>query len=471
MKKNPHQNQPTKKDIYQSTIKMNRKIYSSTDRVMDSVPYPPVHLLTIKEIFGTSDKPNLSLLLQHLEAEGRLELDAALTIMIRGRELTAREPNLLEIGTPVTIVGDIHGQFFDMLKMFEKGGDVASNRYLFLGDYVDRGQFSVEVVLYLWAIKITYPDTFFLLRGNHECRNLTVYFTFKDECLLKLGDLFYEECMKSFDCLPIAALVQGQLFCLHGCISPEIRYIREVTDINRIIEPPTKGPLCDILWADPTDGYDNEKLEQKLEMYTHNGPRGCSYNVSYKAMCKFLDDNDLLCVIRAHQVQSAGCKMYKKHEKTLFPTLVTIFSAPNYCEVYKNRGAILRYDGSVMHVFQYKWVKHPYVLPNFLDAFRWSIPFVLEKVTDMFLAILKYCSDEHDSRLSRRTQIIEKIVHYYASLSDEAEQSLVLGNVLPPITNRLTDSRIANKDQIDFQTAQRMDYPNEHLPYNQYRHK
>lgn len=108
-------------------------------------------------------------------------------------------------------------------------------------------------------------------------------------------------------------------------------------------------------------------------MYIHNGPRGCSYNVSYKAICKFLDDNDLLCVIRAHQVQSAGCKMYKKHEKTLFPTLVTIFSAPNYCkifekkklirkfqkfflgEVYKNRGAILRYDGSVMHVFQYKY--------------------------------------------------------------------------------------------------------------------
>jgi serine/threonine-protein phosphatase 2B catalytic subunit len=94
----------------------------------------------------------------------------------------------------------------------------------------------------------------------------------------------------------------------------------------------SEGPLCDILWADPTDSYDNEKLEQKYEMYTHNGPRGCSYNVSYKAICKFLDDNDLLCVIRAHQVQSAGCKMYKKHEKTLFPTLVTIFSAPNYCK-------------------------------------------------------------------------------------------------------------------------------------------
>lgn len=94
------------------------------------------------------------------------------------------------------------------------------------------------------------------------------------------------------------------------------------------------GPLCDILWADPTDGYDNEKIEQRSEMYVHNGPRGCSYNVSYKAICKFLDDNDLLCVIRAHQVQSAGCKMYKKHEKTLFPTLVTIFSAPNYCNLF-----------------------------------------------------------------------------------------------------------------------------------------
>ncbi|CAF1691986.1 unnamed protein product, partial [Adineta ricciae] len=108
------------------------------------------------------------------------------------------------------------------------------------------------------------------------------------------------------------------------------------------------------------------------------------------------------------------------------------------------------------------WVKHPYVLPNFLDAFRWSIPFVLEKVTDMLLAVLKYCSDENDSRLSRRTQIIEKIVHYYASLSDEAEQSLVLGNVLPPTSVRSTDSRLVNKGQIDFHTAQKIDHANEH---------
>ncbi|CAF5195007.1 unnamed protein product, partial [Rotaria magnacalcarata] len=97
MKKHPHQNQPIKKFTHASSAKMHRKVYSSADRVMDSVPYPPAHLLTIKDIFGTSDKPNLSLLLRHLEAEGRLELDAALTIMIRGRELTAREPNLIEI--------------------------------------------------------------------------------------------------------------------------------------------------------------------------------------------------------------------------------------------------------------------------------------------------------------------------------------------------------------------------------------
>lgn len=132
-----------------------------------------------------------------------------------------------------------------------------------------------------------------------------------------------------------------------------------------------KGPLCDILWADPSESYDNEKFDQRsAEMFSHNGPRGCSYHVSYRAMCKFLDDNELLCVIRAHQVQTSGCKMYKKHEKTLFPTLITIFSAPNYCktnlfslllfsfvclgEIHKNRAAILRYDGSVMHVFQYK---------------------------------------------------------------------------------------------------------------------
>lgn len=151
--------------------------------------------------------------------------------------------------------------------------------YLFLGDYVDRGQFSVEIVLYLWAVKIAHPETFFLLRGNHECNEKEdrcfslVFYSFrskfncvfhvnrlfvflrtkqrksirsfsrrfKDECLLKLGDVFYDECMKSFDNLPIAALVQGQLFCVHGCISPEIRRIREIAEIRRTTEPPTKG--------------------------------------------------------------------------------------------------------------------------------------------------------------------------------------------------------------------------------------
>ncbi|KAK5627410.1 hypothetical protein RRF57_003125 [Xylaria bambusicola] len=469
---------------------------NTTERVCKDVQAPAMFKPTDEQFFedDSHTKPNIAFLKQHFYREGRLTDEQALWIIQRGTELLRKEPNLLEMDAPITVCGDVHGQYYDLMKLFEVGGDPAETRYLFLGDYVDRGYFSIECVLYLWSLKIHYPTTLWLLRGNHECRHLTDYFTFKLECKHKYSEAIYEACMESFCSLPLAAVMNKQFLCIHGGLSPELHTLDDLRNIDRFREPPTQGLMCDILWADPLEDFGQEKTN---EFFMHNHVRGCSYFFSYHAACNFLEKNNLLSIIRAHEAQDAGYRMYRKTRTTGFPSVMTIFSAPNYLDVYNNKAAVLKYENNVMNIRQFNCTPHPYWLPNFMDVFTWSLPFVGEKITDMLIAILSTCSEEElrqpdtpstttgphspplaspaaDASLEARKRAVKnkilaigRMSRVFNVLREESERvtelKTVSGGRLPAGTLMLGAEGIKNAI-TSFEDARKVDIQNERLP-------
>ncbi|KAJ7244429.1 Metallo-dependent phosphatase-like protein, partial [Mycena haematopus] len=373
---------------------------NTRDRAIKSVPQPATKPLSDAEFFAQDEfgasKPNVRILRDHFFREGRLTEEHAIYILEHATKLLSSEPNMVEVQGPVTICGDIHGQYYDLMKLFDVGGPLTDNAYLFLGDYVDRGCFGIECLLYLYTLKLWFPHKFTLLRGNHECQHLTEYFTFKRECLHKYSPRVYDACIASFRALPVAALVDGRFFCVHGGLSPELVQLSDIQALNRNAEPGSRGLLCDLLWSDPIAGFGHEedRAVPPGTTFLHNATRGCSFFFTYAAACQFLERNGLLGIIRGHEAQDAGYTMHRKTPTKKFPSVITIFSAPNYLDVYHNRGAILKYANKNVTIRQYNASPHPYWLPNFQNAFTWSLPFVGAKITEMLLAILSICSQE-----------------------------------------------------------------------------
>lgn len=314
-------------------------------------------------------------------------------------DIVSNEPNLLRLKDPITIVGDIHGQYYDLLKLLEVGGNPDHTQFLFLGDYVDRGSFSIEVLLLLYALKINFPDRIWLIRGNHECRQMTTFFNFRDECEYKYDIVVYYAFMESFDTIPLSAVINGKFLGVHGGLSPDLILLNQICSFTRFQEPPRSGIFCDILWSDPID-EDKEEHTIQTESYFPNDIRGCSYFFGYNAATTFLEKNGLLSIIRAHEAQLEGYKMHQTNLKTGFPIVITIFSAPNYCDVYNNKGAVLKFDSNTLNIQQFSFSPHPYHLPNFMNLFTWSLPFVSEKVTEMLYSLLNCSMNDTDEGIN-----------------------------------------------------------------------
>ena len=243
------------------------------------------------------------------------------------RELLCEESNVQPISVPVIVCGDIHGQFFDLMNLFEKGGDLPEKKYLFLGDYVDRGYNSVETLEYLLCLKLKYQGRITLLRGNHESRQICYSYGFYEEITRKYGNAnpwrYFNDL---FDYLPIAALIEGKIFCVHGGLSPLISTVDQIRLINRKQEIPHEGAFCDLMWSDPDD----------IEAWVIS-TRGAGYIFGWKVVNEFNRINDLNLICRAHQLVNEGFKYWFKEKN-----LVTVWSAPNYCYRCGNKASILK---------------------------------------------------------------------------------------------------------------------------------
>merc|ERR1719217_270139 len=233
------------------------------DRTCKDLPLPPAQHLSADVLFPKKGVPDIAVLQDHLFREGRVAQEVFLQVIKMAAEIFSAEPNLLKLKDPITVVGDLHGQYFDFVKMLEVGGPPGDTQYIFLGDYVDRGSYSIEVLALIFALKLKFPKRMWMLRGNHECRQMTAFFNFRDECEHKYNAGVYDAIMDAFDTLPLAATINGKFIAVHGGISPDLKKLKDLNGVDRFHEPPREGIQCDLIWSDPLEEKDDSPPPKK----------------------------------------------------------------------------------------------------------------------------------------------------------------------------------------------------------------
>lgn len=241
------------------------------------------------------------------------------------RTILLKEKSLLDVKPPIRICGDVHGQYSDLLRIFQSANFPPESRYLFLGDYVDRGKLSIETFTLLLAYKVLYPTAIYLLRGNHESANINRIYGFYDECKRRYSIKLWRYFVDTYDCMPLAAVVGGRIFCVHGGLSPDLQRFEDIQAIKRPCDIPEQGLMCDLLWSDPDD---------KVIGWSGND-RGVSVTFGADVVRSFCTRMGIDVICRAHQVVEDGYEFFARRQ------LVTVFSAPNYCGMFDNAGAIM----------------------------------------------------------------------------------------------------------------------------------
>ncbi|KAJ6956072.1 serine/threonine-protein phosphatase BSL1-like isoform X3 [Populus alba x Populus x berolinensis] len=257
-------------------------------------------------------------------------------------QIFMQEPTVLQLKAPVKVFGDLHGQFGDLMRLFDEygfpstAGDITYIDYLFLGDYVDRGQHSLETITLLLALKaklIEYPENVHLIRGNHEAADINALFGFRIECIERMGESdgiwAWTRFNQLFNCLPLAALIEKKIICMHGGIGRSIHSVEQIEKLERPITMDAGSIiLMDLLWSDPTENDSIEGLRPNAR-----GPGLVTFGPD--RVTDFCKKNKLQLIIRAHECVMDGFERFAQGQ------LITLFSATNYCGTANNAGAIL----------------------------------------------------------------------------------------------------------------------------------
>lgn len=246
-----------------------------------------------------------------------------------------KEKSVLELDANITVCGDTHGEFIDTLRIFDVVGLPPEKRFLFLGDYVDRGSQSIENIVLLLTLKVLYPNNIFMLRGNHETEEISTVYGLRYECIKRYGYKLYPIFIKLFETMPFAAVVKNSIFCVHGGICNESCSVKDLSETKRPLDINNSPNVTDILWSDPSD---------EVKGFVPS-PRGVSYLFGKKEVDKFLKKNNLSMIIRSHEYCPDGYAFpFGKNGN-----IITVFSASNYCGTMNSSAIVSINENLLLH--------------------------------------------------------------------------------------------------------------------------